>query len=206
MARPPSFDRHKVLSTVERQFRKTSYAGTSMDDIAAATGLGRGSLYAAFGDKRNLFLQAFGGYCDRNEASLLTALAGPDSDALDRLHWFLGNAVALIFDDDDQLGCMTGKFAVELCGRDVEIGDRIKQDLSVMQQALIECVRAAQRNGDLDPAVKADEIAGLIIAVTRGIDVIAQAGGQAPQLQAIADRAFAGLPLTAQANRRLTRA
>ncbi|MET7727315.1 TetR family transcriptional regulator [Streptomyces mirabilis] len=51
MGRPPGFDKDKVVQAVERQFRRTGYAGTSVDDIARAGGLGRGSLYAAFGDK-----------------------------------------------------------------------------------------------------------------------------------------------------------
>ena len=89
MARPPGFDRAQVLEAVERQFRKTGYAGTSLDDLCAATGLGRGSLYAAFGDKHSLFLQAFGGYCDRNESWLEAALNGPDDQALCRLAMFL---------------------------------------------------------------------------------------------------------------------
>ncbi|MDI5904921.1 helix-turn-helix domain-containing protein, partial [Streptomyces sp. 12257] len=48
MARPRSFDPDHVLHAAERQFRTTGYNGTSVDDISAATGLGRGSLYAAF--------------------------------------------------------------------------------------------------------------------------------------------------------------
>jgi len=70
-----------VLQAVERQFRKTGYAGTSLDDLCAVTGLGRGSLYAAFGDKHSLFLAAFGGYCDRNESLATVILSGPDDEA-----------------------------------------------------------------------------------------------------------------------------
>ncbi|MFE3271251.1 TetR/AcrR family transcriptional regulator, partial [Streptomyces sp. NPDC059215] len=55
MARPTSYDREAVMAAVERQFRSGGYAGTSVDDIGRAAGLGRGSLYAAFGDKHQLF-------------------------------------------------------------------------------------------------------------------------------------------------------
>ncbi|MFE3271256.1 TetR/AcrR family transcriptional regulator, partial [Streptomyces sp. NPDC059215] len=55
MARPTSYDREAVMTAVERQFRSGGYAGTSVDDIGRAAGLGRGSLYAAFGDKHQLF-------------------------------------------------------------------------------------------------------------------------------------------------------
>src|SRR3954452_6976090 len=114
MARPPGFDRAQVLEAVERQFRKTGYAGTSLDDLCAVTGLGRGSLYAAFGDKHSLFLEALNGYCDRTESGFTAMMGGPDSEALDRLRCFLSTATTRVFDDSDRLGCMAGKFAVEL--------------------------------------------------------------------------------------------
>jgi AcrR family transcriptional regulator len=63
MARPRSFDRDHVLHAAERQFRTTGYNGTSVDDISAATGLGRGSLYAAFDGKHGVLLQAMAGFC-----------------------------------------------------------------------------------------------------------------------------------------------
>ena len=65
MARPPSFDRDHVLHAAERQFRTSGYNGTSVDDISAATGLGRGSLYAAFDGKHGVLLQAMNGYYAR---------------------------------------------------------------------------------------------------------------------------------------------
>ncbi|MDI5904992.1 TetR/AcrR family transcriptional regulator, partial [Streptomyces sp. 12257] len=65
MARPRSFDPDHVLHAAERQFRTTGYNGTSVDDISAATGLGRGSLYAAFDGKHGVLLQAMTGYFAR---------------------------------------------------------------------------------------------------------------------------------------------
>lgn len=191
-----------MLEAVERQFRKTGYAGTSLDDLCAVTGLGRGSLYAAFGDKRALFLAAFDGYCSRSESILLAALLGPDDEALQRLRCFLTASVHVLFDDADRLGCMAGKFAVELAAQDDAVADRIKRDFTVLQAALTDCVLGAQRNGDLDPDVPAIEIAGLLVTISRGIDVVTQAGSDQALMESVADRAFACLPLTA-AGRRL---
>lgn len=196
MARPPGFDKQQVLEAVERQFRKTGYDGTSLDDITKATGLGRGSLYAAFGDKQNLFLQALGGYCDRTEAMVVAELAGPDDQALERLRSYLANSVCMVFEDADQLGCMAGRFAIELDGRDEAAAARIKQDLDVLQRALVDCVEAAQRNGDLDRDVDPVEIGCLVLTIARGIAVVAKAGAEPAMMATVADRAFACLPLT----------
>ena len=55
MARPRAFDEHVVLSQARTLFANQGYNGTSVDDLVKATGLLRGSLYKAFGSKRNLF-------------------------------------------------------------------------------------------------------------------------------------------------------
>lgn len=55
MARPRAFDEELVLAQARRLFAAQGYNGTSIDDLVKATGLLRGSLYKAFGSKRNLF-------------------------------------------------------------------------------------------------------------------------------------------------------
>ncbi|TNM64460.1 helix-turn-helix transcriptional regulator [Streptomyces sp. NP160] len=58
MARPRSFDEAVVVDAAARCYTELGYAATSVDDLVAATGLHRGSLYGAFGSKRGLFLAA----------------------------------------------------------------------------------------------------------------------------------------------------
>lgn len=55
MARPRAFDEKTVLAQARALFAKQGYNGTSIDDLVRMTGLLRGSLYKAFGSKRNLF-------------------------------------------------------------------------------------------------------------------------------------------------------
>ena len=54
MARPRTFDEADVVEAARDQFWNRGYAATSVDDLTAATGLGKGSLYGAFGDKHSL--------------------------------------------------------------------------------------------------------------------------------------------------------
>jgi TetR/AcrR family transcriptional regulator, transcriptional repressor for nem operon len=199
MARPPGFDRREVLEAAERQFRKTGYVGTSLDDITAATGLGRGSLYAAFGDKHALFLSALTDYCDRSEAAVAESLRGPDDGALARLRGYLAEALSLVFGDEDHLGCMAGRFAVELADdQDPDAAARIRQDFDAMRGALADCVQAAQRHGDVAPGADPRELATLFLVFARGIDVLARTGSDQRELRAVADRIFDCLPLTGQ--------
>ncbi|WP_330280530.1 MULTISPECIES: hypothetical protein [unclassified Streptomyces] len=58
---------------------------------------------------------------------------------------------------------------------------------------------AAQRHGDLDPEADAQGISHLLMAVKRGMEALAWAGSDTAAPERVADQAFAGLPLTAQA-------
>jgi len=193
MGRPPGYDRREVLAALERQFRKTGYEGTSLDDICAATGLGRGSLYAAFGDKHTMFMAALGDYCDQAEAAQAAALHGPDETAMDRLRAFLTRTIDDRLADPDHLGCMVSRFAVEVGGRDAQATDRLRRGYELMRDALAECVRAAQRHGDVDPAASPCVLANLLIAQNRGLEVLMGIGLERAELMAAVDAALAGL-------------
>jgi len=74
--RPPGFDRETVLHAAGQRFRTHGFAATSLDELAEATGLNRPSLYAAFGDKRALYLAALArteGWLVRSFAALREA-------------------------------------------------------------------------------------------------------------------------------------
>ncbi|MFE1884227.1 TetR/AcrR family transcriptional regulator [Streptomyces diastatochromogenes] len=199
MGRPPGFDKDKVVQAFERQFRRTGYAGTSVDDIAKAGGLGRGSLYAAFGDKSKLYLRTLEAYCDRNETAWAAVLEGPDDTALARLHAYLVKSARFVHDDPDRLGCMVTGFVVEGADHDPQAAARVRQALMRIESSLTECVQAAQRHGDLDPEAEASGISQLLMATNRGMEVLARAGFDAAALERLADQAFEGLPLTARA-------
>ncbi|MER7789844.1 TetR/AcrR family transcriptional regulator [Streptomyces sp. NPDC097640] len=202
MGRPPGFDKDKVVAAVERQFRRAGYAGTSVDDIAKAGGLGRGSLYAAFGDKSKLYLRTLEAYCDRSEARWAAVLEGPDDTALERLHAYLVESARFVHDDPDQLGCMVTGFVVEGADHDPRAGARVRQALTRIEGSLTECVQAAQRHGDLDPEADAPGVSHLLMAINRGMEVLAKAGSDTAALERVADQAFGGLPLTARARSR----
>src|SRR5215470_5049877 len=73
--RPRQYDPDSALARAAAAFWKNGYAATSLDDLAAATGMNRPSLYAAFGDKRDLYLKTLQRYRDGARATTLTLLA-----------------------------------------------------------------------------------------------------------------------------------
>ncbi|MET7738132.1 TetR/AcrR family transcriptional regulator [Streptomyces sp. NPDC005402] len=202
MARPRSFDRDHVLHAAERQFRASGYNGTSVDDISAATGLGRGSLYAAFDGKHGVLMQAMAGYFARLGQGPRKMLAGPDEGALERLHAYLLRAVHGVplaedvpaASDRASAACFAAKMALELGASDAEVKRLASDCFSVVRTAVAECVRAAQRNGDIDPDADPDDLAYLLLTIIRGTDVVGAYGHSPDRLTSIAESAFALLP------------
>src|ERR1700732_1861527 len=88
MARPRQFDEKRVVLAVREQFWDKGYAATSLQDLMRVSGLGKGSLYAAFGDKHQLFLRALHSYTDDSHAELRKAPAEAPR-AVDALHMLL---------------------------------------------------------------------------------------------------------------------
>jgi len=69
VARPRQFDEEKILAAVRDLFWCQDMRATSLDDLMRVTGLGKGSIYGAFGDKRNLFLAVLRVYADERVVS-----------------------------------------------------------------------------------------------------------------------------------------
>ncbi|MFF7176741.1 TetR/AcrR family transcriptional regulator [Streptomyces pseudovenezuelae] len=202
MARPRSFDPDHVLHAAERQFRTSGYNGTSVDDISTATGLGRGSLYAAFDGKHGVLLQAMTGYFARLAQGPRKMLDGPDEGALERLHAYLLRAVhgvPLAADvppapDRTAAACFAAKMALEIGASDPEVQRLANDCFSVVRTAVADCLRAAQRNGDIDPDTDPDDLAYLLLTIIRGTDVVGAYGHSSDRLTSIAESAFALLP------------
>jgi len=199
MARPREFDEDKVLRTAREQFWSTGYAGTSMDAIAAATGLGKGSLYGAFGGKRELFLRVFDGYCADVVSATGRALDGPDERAFERLCGYVRAVAAKTAADAARRGCLLAKGTAELSEHDAEVVARSLRTFGLLEDALAADIEAAQRYGDIDDVTDPRELAGLVLAVLRGIEALGKAGKDGTALQAIAEAALAVLPRPAAA-------
>jgi TetR/AcrR family transcriptional repressor of nem operon len=76
MARPRTFDPQDILLKAREIFWSKGYQSTTLDDITAATGLTKPSLYAGFGDKASLFLKVLDDYHDRLVARSAGILSG----------------------------------------------------------------------------------------------------------------------------------
>ena len=191
MPRPRKFDEDTVVAAARDRFWNGGYAATSVDDLTTATGLGKGSLYGAFGDKHALFVRALDGYCvdaiDRVEAQLRQ----PGVSAYDRLTGHVRTMVADIVADNERLGCMMAKSSAELGAADADVDRMVGESLTRWRGDLVECIAEAQRDGtvraDADPEALATTLLGLI----RGFEALRKGGTAPAQITAAAEQALA---------------
>jgi AcrR family transcriptional regulator len=195
MARPRSFDEDEVLRVARDQFWSTGYAATSVDDILTATGLGKGSLYGAFGDKHRLFLRVFDDYCAAATEAVRRALHGPDAGAFGRLRAHVLAVAEATASDVCLRGCLLAKGTAELAAQDPAVAARARQTFDVLEELITSCVAGAQRAGDIKPDEDPARLAGLLLAVLRGIEALGKGGSSPASLRAIAETAVAVLPL-----------
>ncbi|MFF7926027.1 TetR/AcrR family transcriptional regulator [Streptomyces mirabilis] len=193
MARPRQFDEEEVVRAARDQFWSVGYNGTSIDDLSAVTGLGRGSLYGAFGDKHALFLRALDSYNSDALESWRSALGGP-GPALPMLERHVRDVAEGIIGDVERRGCMMAKIAAELSAVDEGVAERIAEVVRGLHGALRGCVARAQTEGSLDADADADSLAGLLLAVLRGLEALGKAGATPEVVNGAAEQALALLP------------
>ncbi|MDV7221086.1 TetR/AcrR family transcriptional regulator [Streptomyces prunicolor] len=194
MARPRSFDEGEVLRAARDQFWSIGYAAARVDDIAAATGLGKGSLYGAFGDKRQLFLRTFDDHCAELVDAVRRALDGPDAGALERLRAHVLAVADATASDVCRRGCLLAKGTAELSGQDPAVEATARRTFAAIEELLASCVAGAQRAGDIKQDEDPARLAGLLLAVLRGIEALGKGGSSPDSLRSIAETALAVMP------------
>lgn len=199
--RPRAYDPEEALARARDTFWRSGYAGTSLDDLSAATGMNRPSLYAAFGDKHALYLLTVERYIEAGRAAMEAALDEtlPLAEALLRvfdgaLAWYLPPRAA-------QRGCLLiGTAAVEAVA-DEAVRERLAAGLRAFDFAFERRLRYAVQQGELPADADPAALARVASALLHSTALRARAGEPHATLRATAAAGVAlicGTP--AQAN------
>ena len=117
MGRPREFEPDIALERAMHAFWAKGYRATSLDDLCAATGLSRSSLYASFGGKRALLHRSLARYEEKAVARITAALAKP-LPIREAIAGFVGELIDRIIAGPGRSGCFIGNCAAELAGQD----------------------------------------------------------------------------------------
>jgi TetR/AcrR family transcriptional repressor of nem operon len=175
MARPREFDPDAVLERATRVFWARGFEHSSLDELCAATDLNRSSLYAAFGDKRALYLKSLARYEQGSVERIRKAFEG--RPVREGLHGFLASLVDAIVEGPGRRGCFIGNCAAEMARLDRTAAARVKQSLERIEETF----RAAFEAGGLAGARARARF------ITAGVQGLRLYGKANPDRQALED-------------------
>ena len=183
MGRPRSFNDDAALEAAMKVFWEKSYEGATLNDLTKAMGINRSSMYAAFGDKEELFALAVGRYRDGPMSYIRQALEQPTVRGV--IEGILYGTVEFLKTPGNPRGCLSIQGALA-CGTDA---DPVKQAMiewrkkgeAVIKKRLAQ----AQKDGGLrgNPA----DVTRYISTVMAGLSVQAVNGASEAEMKRIAD-------------------
>jgi TetR/AcrR family transcriptional repressor of nem operon len=169
VGRPRQFDEEQVLDAAMKAFWANGYEATSLADLVSVTGLHKGSLYQAFGDKHSLFIQTLNRYLTnirQHKNQVLQRADSPLGGVRAVLHHFIDMSEA---DSDCPQGCMAVKMLVEMAPHDAEVQRIMEDHKNVMRTTIEGRVAEAKANGDLISDRSPELITALIMIFMDGL-------------------------------------
>jgi AcrR family transcriptional regulator len=194
--RPRSFDRDRALERAMLLFWRHGFAATSIADLTRAMGISAPSLYAAFGDKERLFLEAVERY--RHVAGVATerilAAAPTARLAVERL---LDSAARQLTCPDHPRGCMMVTAAMNCSGACHHLQEALARQRTASTRLLQERIDRGIAAGELPPSTDAAALAAFYQTVLQGMTIQACDGADSESLRATAAAAMRAWPVAA---------
>ncbi len=185
MPRPRKFRESDVISSAGEVFAVHGLAAATLDDLVRATGVGKQSLYNAFGGKRELFFRALSE--DREEAAraVSEALGHDDASPLERIRGHM-LMMAIEFSSSDRRASLTTRALVESAGEEDPLSTAAKAGIEQLAEIYAGCLEHARENGDIPEDANVRSLAFYFVAVTRGMELLGRAGVGRGVLTAVA--------------------
>lgn len=191
MGRTRGFDVEEALDLALDLFWQQGYDSTPMQSLCRATGLQPGSVYAAFGSKRDLFVSVVRRYIETVSAEAIDRINGAPS-GLQGLRAYFDHLVDAMVDGKRARGCLITNSLVEFAARDPELAAMFQVHLARLQTSFAAALARARAEGQLRLGA-GPESAGMLVAVVQGMNVLAKSRPGRQALQEVADATLAGL-------------
>lgn len=169
-----NFDTDQALAKAMEAFWAKGYEATSMQELVDCMGIGRGSLYATFGDKRSLFVQALRRYDQYYREDWTERLRGSKSPKASIMAAFNG-VMASALDDGCRDGCLLINTALELSPHDEEISEIVSRCLEEMELFFKEQLEKAKTLGEVPDDLASERTAAALLALLVSLRVFSRA-------------------------------
>ena len=179
MPRTKEFEPEAALQDAMELFWQKGYEATSMRDLLGCMGIGRGSFYGTFGDKRSLFLAALDRFERKRTAWVDEALEGPEP--MDAIRYVFERTVENLVGFEPRRGCLLANSAVELAPHDPEVAERISSYVRRTEDAFAAALERAA--GELPEKEDPRTLARFLVSNLHGLRVMARAGAPREALE-----------------------
>ncbi|MFD3747475.1 TetR/AcrR family transcriptional regulator [Nocardia sp. NPDC058633] len=195
MGRPRKFDEAGLLAAATELFWSKGFDSASVEDLSRATGVGNGSIYAAYGNKRGLFLAAFERYCEGRAQFVRDVVLSAPGSARAAVRALFQAVIDDCAAHRDRRGCLMINSIAELGTRIPEVATISTRTTAAMEQSVAERLRvAAARAGDDIDDSELCALSANIVLVSQGLIQLSRLGVPSRRLQEIAGVSSAALP------------
>jgi AcrR family transcriptional regulator len=181
VGRPRGFDVDEALEKAMKVFWQKGYEGASLSDLTEAMGINRPSLYAAFGNKEELFRKALDRYGEGPASYLGKSLAEPTARKV--IESLLNATIDILGDPKNPRGCLAVQSALA-CGDDSDSACREARSRRLKAQHIIrERFERARAEGDLPRNIDPADLARYVGILTYGLSVQASNGAKRDEMR-----------------------
>ncbi|MFC4949105.1 TetR/AcrR family transcriptional regulator [Pseudonocardia sp. GCM10023141] len=191
MGRPRTFDADVALDAALAAFWEHGFESTSVQDLCRAMQVQPGSVYSAFGNKRDLFTAALRRYTQTVSAEAVRRITAAPT-GLAGLQDYFDHLVDAMVDGNRRWGCLITNSLVEFAARDPELAGMITLHVANLRAAFEAALTRAVAEGELRPGA-GPESAAMLVAVVQGMNVIAKSSPGRPALREIVETTLGGL-------------
>lgn len=169
VGRPREFDRDAALGKAMRLFWEQGYEATGIAQLGDEMGIGRQSLYAAFGDKRTLFVEALDYYTQQQMDPMIGTLTKPGSgvaNILEVLDCWTHNA-----SDKNSCGCFLANSTAELGFRDPDMAKVLRRKLERLEKGFHTALKRAKDDGEISADTDTRALARMLVSTGQGLSI-----------------------------------
>jgi AcrR family transcriptional regulator len=200
--RPRAFDRDKALAAAMEVFWRKGFEATSISDLTEAMGINPPSLYAAFGDKEQLFLEAAEAYGRRRGDECPYCDEPTARGAIEKLLTYMARELSA---NDQPRGCMMAMAAATSANASTRLQKILAEKRTANREHLRARIKQGIADGDVPADADASALADFYVTIKSGLSMQARDGASRKSLLATVERAMLVFPMKKPARERASR-
>jgi TetR/AcrR family transcriptional repressor of nem operon len=175
VARTKEFEPEKALTRAMDLFWRRGYEATSVHDLLEEMGIGRGSMYDTFGDKRALFLAALDRF-EETRVSRADEILEGSASAVEGIRRLFETTIEGLVSYEPRRGCLMANTAVELAPHDEQVAGRISRYVRRTEDAFERALVRGRATGEIPADKDPKALARFLVSTLHGVRVLARAG------------------------------